>query len=234
MRSLTTVLCGLTLLVALGCPKNEEKPVPVNTTGGGNTPPPVETGTNPAGAESTEPGGVNEAEAEMAVDTAKTDEAFRASLQNLKEAMDQDIALAVEVKAQEAAALQSLGGALETEVEKREAQELQIAHAIIEGLKQKGFKVWANVIDIDKPLPEAAAAILDPLKIGDTSRVIEWENGLGLIRKMSENDTRVKFGYIYATKDAAMAPASMDNQPVVADGTTTSGDGGTTTAPAGE
>lgn len=177
----------------------------------------------------------------MATATAEADEQFRQSLANLREAMEQDIALAAEVRTQETMAMEKLGEALSDEVAKREQQEQIIAKSIIHGLKQKGFKVWANIVDIPKPLPAPASAILDPLRIGETSRVIEWEGGYGLIRKMGETPEKVRFGYIYATKDAANAPAAMENQPVAADGTagattdggTTGGDGTTTTPPGG-
>lgn len=232
MRPLPLALSTLAVLFLLGCGPSADKPIPVNTQGGGGAPaaePAAEPAADPAGAESTQPGGVNEDEAKMAGDLAAHDEAFKSALSALAEAAQQDIAMAAEMKAAEAAAMEKLGGAMSEEVAEREKQAMAVAGEVINGLKAKGFDVTANIITLPKDsVPEPAKALVDSLKIGDTSKIFEWNGGYGVIRKMGETETDVKVGYIWATKEAAMGPAAA-----AAGTTTASPDGTTTETPAG-
>lgn len=231
MRPLPLALSTFAVLLILGCGPSADKPIPVNTQGGGGAPagePAAEPAADAAGAESTQPGGVNEDEAKMAGDLAAHDEAFKNALTALAEAVQQDMALAAEMKAAEAAAMEKLGGAMSEEVAEREKQAMQVAGEVINSLREKGFDVTANILTLPKDsVPEPAKALVDSLKIGDTSKIFEWNGGYGVIRKMGETDTEVKVGYIWATKEAAMGAAAA------AGTTTASPDGTTTETPAG-
>jgi|GEM_PF-6369407 len=232
MRPLTLAFSTLAVLFVLGCSPSADKPIPVNTQGNGA--PPAEPAAAPAdpAATSTEAGGVNEDEAKLAGDLAAHDEAFKNALASLAEAAQQDLAMSAEMRTAEAAAMEKLGGAMSEEVAEREKQAMVVAGDVIKALKDKGYDVTANVIVIENSsVPEPAKALVDSLKVGDTSKIFEWNGGYGVIRKMGTTDTSVKIGYIWATKEAAMGPAGTT---APAAGTTaTSPDGTTTETPAG-
>jgi len=211
MRPLSLALSILAMLFVLGCGPSNDKPIPVNTEGGGGAP--AAQATPPAATPADTPADTTadaSGQHDMAASIAQHDEAFKNALGSLAEAAQQDIAMAAEMQTAEAAAMEKLGGALAAEVAEREKQAMQVAGEVIKSLKAKGFDVTANIVELDKAnVPEAAQALVSSLEVGQTSKVFEWNGGYGVIRKMAETDTTVKVGYIWATKEAAMGPGGV-------------------------
>lgn len=202
--SLMCSLAALTLLFA-GCVSDgQEKPAPVNQggTATGGTATGGTAAVDPA-ADATADAGEPRADIEQAQELAAKDDVFRASLEKLAAAAEQEIALAAAAREAEAAALEKLGGVLAEEIAAREQQELEMAKHIISTLQERGFNVQADIVDLPLPLPEAAANILGGMEVGQTSQVLEIGEGYGIVRLIAKHEDKVKVGYIYATKEEA-------------------------------